>query len=263
MLYKNLSRGVSGAIRRICSLLPFSVVMRLVRLLLESQGFGVGARVEKSGEIVAVRSVLDGKHNDAPVIFDIGANRGEYSELILKVFPKARIHAFEPAVESFELLRSRLKGYQDVATYNFAIGKTEGRASLYKEIPLGRIASLTKLDVTDSVLTEEVSIRRLDSLLQDLDVKQIDLLKIDVEGHEMDVLLGAEKAIRNGTIRHIQFELGGSSIDTNTTLKMFFDFLGNYNYEFFLIRPGSIYPLSKYKYLYEQYSTTNFLARRQ
>ncbi len=250
-------------IKRICLLLPFSVVMSLVRLLLESQGFGAGARVETSGEIAAARSVLRAERDDPLVIFDIGANRGEYSELILKAFPTAQIHAFEPSVESFNLLSDRLKCYQNVSTYNCALGKTEGQALLYKETRLGRIASLTRLDVTQSNLTEEIAVRCLDSLLPSLDLQQINLVKIDVEGHEMDVLLGAEGAIRSGTIRHIQFELGGSSVDTNTTLKMFFDFLGDYNYELCLIRPDSIYPLSNYKYSYEQYSTTNFLARRR
>jgi len=262
-LRMNIFRRVNGLLVKMWALMPFRLVMIMVRTLLESQGFGAGARVGKSGEIYAARSLLNLKSDTKVVVLDIGANRGEYSELLLNTFPKAEIHAFEPAVKTFKLLDSRLGGRANVSTYNFALGNMDGSVHLYKENAIARIASLTPLDVTKDHLTEEIAIRRLDSIFPTLNVEQINLAKIDVEGHEMDVLMGAEEVIRSGKINNVQFELGEFSIDTRTTLKSFFTFFGDYQYELFLIRPRSLHPLKKYKSLYEQYSTTNFVACRK
>ena len=256
----SIFRWVNRLLAKMWALMPFRLVMVIVRTLLESQGFGAGARVGKSGEICAARSLLNLESDSEVVVLDIGANRGEYSELLLNIFPKAEIHAFEPAAKTFKLLDTRLGDYANVSTYNFALGNTDGTAHLYKENPIARIASLTPLDITQDHLTEEIAIRRLDSVFPTLNVEQIHLAKIDVEGHEMDVLMGAEEVIRSGKIKNIQFELGEFSIDTRTTLKSFFTFFGDYQYELFLIRPRSLYPLKQYKPLYEQYSTTNFVA---
>ena len=232
----SIFRWVNRLLVKMWALMPFRLVMVIVRTLLESQGFGAGARVGKSGETCAARSLLSLESDSEVVVLDIGANRGEYSELLLNIFPKAEIHAFEPAAKTFKLLDSRLGDYANVSTYNFALGNMDGTAHLYKENPIARIASLTPLDITQDHLTEEIAIRRLDSVM------------------------GAEEVIRSGKITNIQFELGEFSIDTRTTLKSFFTFFGDYQYELFLIRPRSLYPLKQYKPLYEQYSTTNFVA---
>ena len=86
------------------------------------------------------------------------------------------------------------------------------------------------------------------------------LLKIDVEGHELSVMLGGEKTIASSGVKRIQFEIGGSSIDTNTTLKDIYYFLINHGYDVYLIKPRSVEKIIQYHYAYEQYSTTNYMA---
>ena len=262
-LAKYIVKLANTIIVSIFSLVPFRLALVLVRSLLEAQGIGAGARVVQSGEIRAARLLLEAECNGPVVILDIGANRGEYSELLLKMLPALQIHAFEPASETFELLKSRLGHKPNVMLHNFALGRMDGKAPLFKENPVARIASLTKLDVVRTNLTEEVAIHRLDSVFSTLRVEEVHLAKIDVEGHEMDVLAGAEETIKSGKIRNIQFELGEFSIDTGTTLKSFFNFFEDYGYELFLIRPGSLYQLERYKPIFEQYTTTNFIARRR
>ena len=255
-----IRRLINTLMVNICSLFSFKSAMVIARALLEAQGIGAGARVAKSGEIRAARFLLQTEETDEVVVLDIGANRGEYSGLLLNNLPSVVIHAFEPAEKTFKLLKLQLASKPNVITHNFALGNMEGRALLYKENPVARISSLTHLDVASNDFTEEIAVRRLDSVFPTLNVEQIHLAKIDVEGHEMDVLMGAEEVIRSGKIKNIQFELGEFSIDTRTTLKSFFTFFGDYQYELFLIRPRSLYPLKQYKPLYEQYSTTNFVA---
>ena len=131
---------------------------------------------------------------------------------------------------------------------------------MYKESQYARIASLTPLDVIDHDYTEKVVIRTLDEVVSEHGISEIDLLKIDVEGHELDVITGAQNTLTLRKIKCLQFELGGSSIDTNTTLKDIYEMLSQYDYSLYLISRRGVVPLDTYNYQLEQYSTTNFIA---
>jgi hypothetical protein len=89
----------------------------------------------------------------------------------------------------------------------------------------------------------------------------IDLLKIDVEGHELSVLRGATKTMERGLIKVVQFEFGGCNLDTRTNLQDFFYFFKEFKFVIGLVQPaGRIQLLEQYDEFYEQYRTTNFVA---
>ena len=242
------------------SLLPFRFVMKLVRVLLSSQGFGSGARVRTSGELKAARFFLGDDIQKPITIFDVGANRGEYTSAILALYPSSRVFSFEPSRETFRLLEVELAAMSQVFKLNYGLGVKSQSQLLYKEGQYARIASLTPLDVIDPDYTEKVIIRTLDEVVSEYSISEIDLLKIDVEGHELDVIKGAQNTLSLRKIKFLQFELGGASIETNTTLKDIYDVLSKYDYRLYLISRRGIVPLDTYDYQFEQYSTTNFFA---
>ena len=244
----------------IVSLLPFRFVMKMVGILLSSQGFGSGARVRTSGELNAARILLGDDVTKPMTIFDVGANRGEYTSAILELYPRSRIFAFEPSRETFRLLEAEFAAMSQVVKLNYGLGCKARSQLLYKESQYARIASLTPLDVTDHDYTEKVVIRTLDEVVSEHGISEIDLLKIDVEGHELDVITGAQNTLTLRKIKCLQFELGGSSIDTNTTLKDIYEMLSQYDYRLYLISRRGVVPLDTYDYQLEQYSTTNFFA---
>jgi hypothetical protein len=84
---------------------------------------------------------------------------------------------------------------------------------------------------------------------------------MDVEGHELDVLQGAELALSN--IEIIQFEFGGCNIDTRTFLQDFWYLLSERGYELFRLTPRGIKKITKYTENDEVFSTTNFVAVRK
>ncbi|MBU1864122.1 MAG: FkbM family methyltransferase, partial [Candidatus Omnitrophica bacterium] len=109
--------------------------------------------------------------------------------------------------------------------------------------------------------SEKVSIDTIDNYCSENNIQQIDLLKIDVEGHELDVLTGAEKMFKSCSIRIVSFEFGGCNIDTRTFMKDFFDFFTKKNMKIYRITPsGFLCPLPAYNELNEQFRTTNFIA---
>ena len=234
--------------------------MKMVDILLSSQGFGSGARVRTSGELNAVRIVLGDDVQKPMTIFDVGANRGEYTSAILELYPRSRVFAFEPSHQTFRLLEEEFASIDQVVKLNYGLGRKTQSQLLYKESKYARIASLTPLDVVDHDYTEKVAIRTLDEVVNEHAISEIDLLKIDVEGHELDVITGAQNTLALRKIKCLQFELGGSSIDTNTTLKDIYDVLSKFDYRLYLIGRRGIVPLDTYNYQLEQYSTTNFIA---
>jgi hypothetical protein len=84
-------------------------------------------------------------------------------------------------------------------------------------------------------------------------------LKIDVEGHELNVLKGAAELLSSRRINFIQFEFGEADIDSRTYLRDFFDLLSD-NYDFFRIVPHGLRPIGAYSSAHEVFATINYLA---
>ena len=125
------------------------------------------------------------------------------------------------------------------------------------------LASLTKrkldhLEIDFNIEEEIRLIQFKDYWNEEINSEFIDLFKIDVEGHELDVLKGIGEKISN--IKLIQFEFGGCNIDTRTFFQDFWYFFNKNNFKIFRISPFGLIELSKYKEIYESFTTTNFLC---
>ena len=175
------------------------------------------------------------------------------------------MYLFEPSAAHMALAKQSVTG--NVLFFDVALADGDRAATLYKNADVTSLASLTKRDLgwreIRMDLTESVQVRALDSVFADEHVDFIDLLKIDVEGHELDVLSGACDTLASGRVRFVQFEFGGCNIDTKTHLRDFFRFFEKLRYSLYLVRPhGKLLPLPEFREIYEQYTTTNYLAVR-
>lgn len=86
------------------------------------------------------------------------------------------------------------------------------------------------------------------------------MIKIDVEGHEFQVLLGAEKILEH--IRLIQFEFGPTNIHSRIFLKDIWDYLTPKGFQLNIMTKSGLLEVSKYREIYESFRTTNYLAIR-
>ena len=141
---------------------------------------------------------------------DVGANIGYVTSLMAaNAGPSGSVICFEPHPDIFRTLIENAKGLGvTVLPYQIALGARDGRSNLYEldgfEVNQG--TATMALHSTNNQITSrsiEVMTRTLDSLFA---TAAIDLLKIDVEGFEMEVLIGAEQALRSGRIKHIIYE---------------------------------------------------------
>jgi len=238
-----------------------------IKALQKFTGVGTGGRVKSSGEFAILKNLKKLK-SSSYCIFDVGANRGDFTDLALSYFSNNEsfsIHCFEPSKAAFETLTGNLKENPHLVLNNFGLGKEKGKFDLFTDTPGSGTASLTKRNLehlgVDFSLSEKVLIDKIDNYCSTKNIQHIDLLKIDVEGHELDVLYGAENMFKNNNIKLVSFEFGGCNIDTRTFFRDFYAFFKKYNFQLHRITPsGYLYPIPSYKESYEQFRTTNFLA---
>lgn len=228
-------------------------------------GIGSGGGVKKSGEGIALEVLLQ-KVKGPYCVFDVGANQGQYLGLSQKTLKghDYNIHSFEPSKETFKILNNR-DADSKVTLNNFGLGKNNEDLTLYYNKIGSGLASLTKRKLDhfdiDFKHSETVSIKTLDTYCEENKIEKINLLKIDVEGHELDVFSGATKMFQKNAIDIIAFEFGGCNIDTKTFFQDFWYFFKDKNMDLYRIAPsGYLGKLKSYKETYEQFRTTNYLA---
>jgi FkbM family methyltransferase len=142
------------------------------------------------------------KHHKPSVLYDIGAHNGDWSQIILESIPNdIYIALFEPQKKHFRQLETLFKGKPGKHLFNTALGNSTGQGVIR-----GGGASASLLDANElqhtifpnsfnTVETEEISIFTLDELIQMHALQLPDVIKIDVQGFELDVFKGATHAL--------------------------------------------------------------------
>lgn len=148
---------------------------------------------------------------------------------------------------------------------NVGLGKQRKQSMLHYNNEGSGLASLTKRRLEhfniDFTKSEKVQIITLDEYCFSRNIHHIHLLKIDVEGHELDVLHGATVMFQNKAIDMVTFEFGGCNIDTRTYFQDFWYFFKDKNMLIYRILPHNrLYKILSYNEMYEQFTTTNYLA---
>jgi hypothetical protein len=107
---------------------------------------------------------------------------------------------------------------------------------------------------------ENIRLETLDGYCRKTGIEKIDYLKIDVEGHELEVFKGALQMLKNNQIGIIQFEYGGANIDAKVLLKDLFEFFQNYNYTLYKIYPKGLHRKRRYDQQLENFQYQNWAA---
>ncbi len=143
-------------------------------------------------------------------IFDVGANRGQSVDLVLKQFSAQPlvIHAFEPSQAAFADLARRFTDKKGLVLNNLALGSETGQQTLYFDVAGSELSSLYPRRIEHHGIqmtgSELVNVETLDRYCAAHDVEQIDLLKLDVEGHELAVLQGATQMFDRKQVKLVE-----------------------------------------------------------
>lgn len=139
-------------------------------------------------------------------IFDVGANVGQTATAFAASFPDAGIRSFEPFSATFVMLQQNTARLPKVSCEQLALGSAAGSVS----VPLQTSSvnnSLRASPVSSGVGAEEtIEVDTLDGYCSARDIDEIDYLKIDTEGHDLEVLKGAREMLAAHKVGFVQVE---------------------------------------------------------
>ena len=157
---------------------------------------------------------------------DVGSHMGTYSDLMLKDFKNCKVLMFEPQTNIFKKIRLKYKNKKNIKIYNYAISDKSGLKKIYinrhdltstlstfvaKNKYLHLKAKLFSTTLPGMTLKKvKVKTKKLNEIIKSHNIKIIDLIKIDTEGHELEVLKGIQRNIKN--IRCVLIEFHTSKI---------------------------------------------------
>jgi len=237
----------------------YSLLNRVERLAAYAQGKGYGAATMKQ-EVRLLQSLL---RTQPELAIDVGGNIGNYTAELRKVHPTLEIHTFEPSATNIEKLRRRFKEDKLIKLVPYALSDSVGSATLFSNEPGSGLSSLTqrKLDhfgITFDTEEKIKTIRFEDYWKHELQSRKLDMVKIDIEGHELIALNGFGGAL--GATKALQFEFGGCNIDTATYFRDFWHYFKSNNFDIYRITPFGSEKIASYRESDEFFSTTNYIA---
>jgi FkbM family methyltransferase len=154
---------------------------------------------------------------DLNVIFDVGANIGQTACDLVRYLPKANIFCVEPVSVSMQTLKAKYASYNNIHFAQLAFGSRRET----RTIPLHHDSELNTLvrdqpriaDLTGQ--NERILVETVDNFCQQQKIEFIDLLKMDVQGWELEVLRGADALLARNAIHFVFAEVGFQKSDTD------------------------------------------------
>ncbi|GAB3323315.1 FkbM family methyltransferase [Larkinella ripae] len=241
---------------------------KLYLFTLYAMNYGGGSYTEDSGEPFVIHYVArkTDRQTQPVVVFDVGANVGSYAQLLLKTFGnRATIHCFEPSRRTYQTLTENVVA-PTVFNHPFGLSSKAGQLSLYADAEQSGMMSVYSRDLQHLNIPfepmEVATFSTVDEFCNEQSISQIDLLKIDVEGHEFSVLEGATRFLHEHRIRFIQFEFGGTNIDSRTFFRDFWKLLHN-DFILYRIVGNGLRRIDEYSELLEIFVAVNYFAERK
>ncbi|AMV31834.1 hypothetical protein VN12_06915 [Pirellula sp. SH-Sr6A] len=196
------------------------------------------------------------------IVLDVGGNVGDWTGELLSRSAPEMVYVFEPSRFNQAKLSERFKLKPNVSILPFALSDTDGLGKLFSDAPGSGLASLHHRDLSSHGLShdelEEVNLLSFASFLKHYSIDNIDVLKLDIEGHELSVLQSIPIAFLDN-IGVIQFEFGGSNLDSRTYFRDFWNLLSS-RFLFYRVSPIGALPVPKYREQDEHFVTTNYIC---
>ncbi len=176
------------------------------------------------------------------ILFDVGANIGEWSDGAAETNPQATIHAFEIMDVTYDKLRKRVDKYGGhVIPNKFGLSDSSGEVAVfYRAASDVHTSTFKEAHFGAPAIEAVMPVRTGDAYMSALGIRHIDLLKIDVEGHEWEVLGGFSSALKGGAIDVIQFEYGKCTLLARRYLRDFYERLDGLGYTLGKLFPDGV-----------------------
>lgn len=189
-----------------CGVFPTSILDIPLTLVVDSDQL-ISEIEAASREARFIGGILE-RMKDHDVFFDVGANIGIVSMLVAKRSPGADVHSFEPEPRNADYLRRNIStnGLDRITVHECAVGAEPGSVRLYVAAEAGAGTHSIMSDGSGDRESIDVPMVTIDTVAEQISADPT-IMKIDVEGAEMDVLRGMEGVLRRGSIRELFVEV--------------------------------------------------------
>ena len=189
---------------------------------------------------------------------DVGSHKGLYTDLILSNFKIKKGYLFEPQSEIFRFLKKKYKNVKNIYSYNFAISNINkkrkifinkhdltssltqiNKKNLYLKIKAKLFGGNLKDMITNQYLVKTIT---LANFFSQKNIKQIDLIKVDTEGHELNVLKGLKSKIK--LVKNILIEFHNNKIYVNYDSQKIHKYLEKNN---FILKKRFKFPFTEWE----------------
>ena len=173
---------------------------------------------------------------------DVGANVGEWTQQVLEyAHGDVRGLACEPNETAFAPLSANLSGEPRVQLIRAAVSDFRGETTFFAEPDAGRTSSMVEGFSQATARATTVATRTVDDLADEAGMERVDYLKIDVEGHDLHGLRGAEELLAKQAIRFLQFEYNEPWRRAGSSLADAMNLLHEHDYRCMLLKRKGLY----------------------
>lgn len=215
-----------------------------------------------SGEINLILKIIKNFDKKNFLYLDVGGNDGTHVKKIIESTKNIKFKIFEPSVSNFLKIKRNLKiNSKRIQCFNIKLGKKNGTENFYDYKQTGSVHATSykksiEYSINKKITTYKTKVKKIDNLKFSGEIK---IIKIDVEGDELNVLKGAKKIIEEAN-PIIILEFNSCHVFSRTFFKDIIDTL--HSYDIYRILPGGKVLVIKEKYdaiLFEQFADQNVL----
>ena len=244
------------------------LLTQFARLVVQIRDNDCNPEIERNGESL-IQAAIVSASTSASIFIDVGANVGDWSASLVRAGATGRIVCVDPLRRNLSALRAKLDllGKANYETVECALSDAQGEAEFFtaQDVLLSGHDSLFDMrgiGYREGVDRTRVRTNTLDALAAELGLERIHFLKVDVEGNELSVLRGARALLSKESIDFIQIEFGHAARAARVYLHDIVNYVGEFNYRIFVIKPGGLMPLEFTPFSENRYSFINFLIVR-
>lgn len=210
------------------------------------------------------------KYNNL-TIFDIGANKGFYTDYLINHFGvKHKYYLFEPSERFFKVLLDKFGECGNIKMHNTGVSNFElDNVDFYElfsdDNDVEGMSSLNERHVfrNYNYKLKKIKTISLDNFIKLNEIKKINFIKIDTEGNELKILNGLSLSLKQKIVDFIQIEYGDCSIENGFNLNDILNFLNDYDYSLFLFVEGELIKIdTNNSNQYLNLSWANFLIKK-
>ncbi len=203
------------------------------------------------------------------IVFDVGANFGIMTLQFAKVAKKGHVYAFEPTHYAYKRLLRNLAINPDLACritsiQSFVSGRSQKNPKIKAfsswKVDGSKGKGIHPVHLGASKSAERIEAIRLDDFCKNNKINRVDFIKTDTDGHEHEVLKGAEKTIaKNRPV--VIFEIGDYFLkEKNIDFSYFLHYFDKYNYSLFDTESSMEITDYNYEFIVPRYSTIDIIA---